>query len=218
MSEPTRAGMAGPDDASTGPTEGPASASSADSAGDSGVGSGNRPSRAPLVGSAWPPVVAMADGATLPVDGEPVRLRLLPDGPRTVRLREGELVLKAGSPAGPRLSAWMKLRLRDRLAPLAHEAAGTLGRRIAALSFRDTRSRWGSCSSAGRISLSWRLAMAPRAVQDYVALHEVAHLAEMNHSHRFWAVMARLMPDYEAHRGWLREEGRKLHAYRFDLG
>ena len=162
--------------------------------------------------------VTVGDGAALPVDGEPMRIRLLPGGPQLPALADGEIRLSAGRPAGPRVSAWLKMRLRDRVAPIAHDAAGTLGKRIAALSFRDTRSRWGSCSSAGRISLSWRLAMAPREVQDYVALHEVAHLAEMNHSARFWAVMARLMPDYETHRAWLREQGRSLHAYRFGDG
>ncbi|MEO0763396.1 MAG: YgjP-like metallopeptidase domain-containing protein, partial [Pseudomonadota bacterium] len=104
---------------------------------------------------------------------------------------------------------------RERMAPAIERYAAEAGRRCTALSFRDTRSRWGSCSSAGRISLSWRLAMAPPVVQDYVAAHEVAHLVEMNHSPRYWAVLARLMPDYEIHRRWLRREGRALHAYDF---
>jgi predicted metal-dependent hydrolase len=62
---------------------------------------------------------------------------------------------------------------------------------------------------------SWRLAMAPADVLDYVAAHEVAHLAEMNHSPRFWAQVARLMPDYAPRRAWLRREGAALQAIRF---
>ena len=65
---------------------------------------------------------------------------------------------------------------------------------------------------------SWRLIMAPPAVLDYVAAHEVAHLAEMNHSDRFWAVVARLLPGYEAPRGWLKREGPGLHAWEFSRG
>ncbi|MGR3434759.1 MAG: M48 family metallopeptidase, partial [Shimia sp.] len=80
---------------------------------------------------------------------------------------------------------------------------------------RDTRSRWGSCSAAGGLNYSWRLVMAPPEVLDYVAAHEVAHLAQMNHSPRFWAEVAGLMPGYEAPRGWLRRHGADLHRYRF---
>jgi len=63
---------------------------------------------------------------------------------------------------------------------------------------------------------SWRLVMAPPPVLDYVAAHEVAHLAEMNHSDRFWAVCARLCPEYRTHRRWLKENGAGLLAWRFD--
>ncbi len=62
---------------------------------------------------------------------------------------------------------------------------------------------------------SWRLIMAPPDVLDYVVAHEVAHLREMNHSHRFWAIVADLCPDYETHRRWLRENGSQLHRYDF---
>jgi predicted metal-dependent hydrolase len=58
--------------------------------------------------------------------------------------------------------------------------------------------------------------MAPVEVQDYVAAHEAAHLVEMNHSARYWATLARVMPDFQTHRDWLKREGRGLHAYRFD--
>jgi predicted metal-dependent hydrolase len=90
-----------------------------------------------------------------------------------------------------------------------------LGRRYTRLTLRDTRSRWGSCSATGALSYSWRLILAPPRVLDYVAAHEVAHLAQMNHSPAFWAEVARLMPDYESPRAWLRREGSALHRYRF---
>jgi predicted metal-dependent hydrolase len=80
---------------------------------------------------------------------------------------------------------------------------------------RDTRSRWGSCSSQGTLMYSWRLIMAPPEVLRYVAAHEVAHLAEMNHSPAFWQVVQTLYGAHHRERGWLREHGASLHKYRF---
>ena len=125
-------------------------------------------------------------------------------------------MISGSGPIGPRVAALLKVRARDRLQPAARAYARKLGRRINAISLRDTTSRWGSCSSRGNLSFSWRLAMAPVEVQDYVAAHEAAHLVEMNHSDRYWATLAGIMPEYELHRCWLKREGRGLHAYRFE--
>ena len=163
-----------------------------------------------------PDAVMVGAGTVLPVGGQPVRVEIRPGPRRPPALQDGVLVLGGAGAEGPRIAAWLKLRARDALLPAARGYARRLGREIAAISLRDTRSRWGSCSSAGRLSFSWRLAMAPPEVLDYVAAHEAAHLVEMNHSARYWAVLAGLMPDYKTRRDWLRREGRKLHAYRFD--
>jgi predicted metal-dependent hydrolase len=77
---------------------------------------------------------------------------------------------------------------------------------------RDTATRWGSCSSTGTLSFSFRLIMAPPLALDYLAAHEVAHLREMNHSRRFWRLVADLCPDFERARAWLETEGRALQA------
>ncbi len=90
-----------------------------------------------------------------------------------------------------------------------------VGRPFHRLTLRDTRSRWGSCTVDGGLMYSWRLAMAPPEVLDYVAAHEVAHLVEMNHAPAFWAVVRRLVPDYAPRRAWLKQHGQRLHAYRF---
>ncbi len=116
---------------------------------------------------------------------------------------------------GPRLSAFLKTQARDRLAAASDHYAAALGRPYRNLTLRDTRSRWGSCSAQGDLMYSWRLIMAPRPVLDYVAAHEVAHLAEMNHSDRFWAVVNRLFPDHAACRRWLRDNGESLHRIKF---
>jgi predicted metal-dependent hydrolase len=109
----------------------------------------------------------------------------------------------------------LKALARDRLTEASDRHAAALGRRYTRLTLRDTRSRWGSCSSAGALMYSWRLILAPPEVLDYVAAHEVAHLAQMNHSPAFWAEVARLCPSYPTHRTWLRRSGDTLHRYRF---
>ncbi len=78
---------------------------------------------------------------------------------------------------------------------------------------RDQSTRWGSCSSAGALSFSWRLILAPSFVLDYLAAHEVAHLAEMNHGPRFWKLVERAMPRHQEARAWLRQHGANLHRY-----
>lgn len=163
-----------------------------------------------------PRLVTVGPGAVLPVAGRPVRVDLCP-GPRRAPVLEGDTLILAGAGGeGARIAAWLKLRARDALVPAVRGYAARLGRPVGRIALRDTRSRWGSCSSSGALSFSWRLAMAPSDVLDYVAAHEVAHLAEMNHSDRYWAVLEGLMPDYARHRAWLKNEGRGLHAYRFD--
>ncbi|MEM9723898.1 MAG: M48 family metallopeptidase, partial [Pseudomonadota bacterium] len=126
-------------------------------------------------------------------------------------------VLEVGGPvadAGRRALLWLKEQARATLTDRAAWYADQLGAPFSKVSIRDTRSRWGSCSSAGALSFSWRLVMAPPRVLDYVAAHEVAHLREMNHSARFWAVVDGLKPDWRKDRAWLRAHGAGLHCYR----
>jgi predicted metal-dependent hydrolase len=78
---------------------------------------------------------------------------------------------------------------------------------------KDMKTRWGSCTADGVLSFSWRMILAPPYVLDYLAAHETAHLAELNHSSRFWALVRRCMPDYARGRAWLRRNGATLHAY-----
>jgi predicted metal-dependent hydrolase len=87
-----------------------------------------------------------------------------------------------------------------------------LGKAPRAIALRDTRSRWGSCTSAGDIMLSWRLIGAPPKVLEYVVAHELAHLLELNHSQKFWCHVESLMPDWQHARAWLKSNGAQLHA------
>jgi predicted metal-dependent hydrolase len=96
----------------------------------------------------------------------------------------------------------------QKLPARCRELGELTGYRPARVRISAARTRWGSCSPAGSISLNWRLAMAPQAVIDYVIIHELAHLAEMNHSARFWRRVEQHVPDHRQHRRWLRQNGR----------
>jgi predicted metal-dependent hydrolase len=161
-----------------------------------------------------PQTAPVALGALIAVEGRLLRLEAGPG--RLVHIR-GDSLLIPGNPAqaGVRAGAFLKHLARDRLTQASDRYAQMIGRPYSRLTLRDTRSRWGSCTADGALMYSWRLAMAPPAVLDYVAAHEVAHLAQMNHSPAFWAIVARLVPGYAAQRRWLKLHGQALHGPRF---
>lgn len=161
-----------------------------------------------------PQGASVAPGVILPFEGRP--LRLLSVAGRVCRVTDDALLVP-GEPhqMGVHLAAFLKTRARDRIAAAADYYAARLGRGYRSLSLRDTRSRWGSCTSDGRLMFSWRLIMAPPEVLDYVAAHEVAHLVEMNHSADFWALVEQLYPGHQGPRHWLSHQGQVLQAYRF---
>lgn len=109
-----------------------------------------------------------------------------------------------------RLKRWMLNEASVDITRTAEHIAATFNLKIKQLRFGDPKSRWGSCSSDGRIGFSWRLIMAPDGVRHYVVAHELAHLSQMNHSPRFWREVVRLGGDL-AYRDWLKVYGRNLH-------
>jgi len=112
-----------------------------------------------------------------------------------------------------RVHDYLKRQARGELQKAAQSYAHVLGVKVKRLSIRDQSSRWGSCTSAGSLSFSWRLILAPPYVLDYLAAHEVAHLVEMNHSARFWRVVARACGHVERAKTWLDTHGNDLHRY-----
>ena len=164
--------------------------------------------------AAAPGRVAVRAGLSLPYRGGALTLLARPAG-RTVL--SGGVLHVAGTEAtlAPRAAAFLREAARQRCLAASEAHAARLGLRFGRVTIRDTRGRWGSCTAAGDLMYSWRLILAPDAVLDYVAAHEVAHLAEMNHSPCFWAVVARLTPDFAAPRDWLRRHGAELMAYDF---
>jgi predicted metal-dependent hydrolase len=164
---------------------------------------------------ALPAPVQFAEGATVPVLGVMHRIcRESDPAAPPVRIVEGEIRVR-GAPEH------FARRVRDHLMRLARAEvsrrariyAAQIGRPIARVGVRDTKSRWGSCSSTGNLSFSWRLVFAPEPVVDYVVAHEVAHLAEMNHGPRFWKLVRSLTPDTATPRAWLKRHRSELLSY-----
>jgi predicted metal-dependent hydrolase len=172
-----------------------------------------------LAAAPAPPTAPLAAGATLPYRGDDYRL-LVRAGPgiRPGGERDGaaRTLTIAYDPAvydlAPVAEWWFREEARRVLTTRARALAADLGVSYKRLTIRDGRSRWGSCSSAGGLNFSWRLILAPPAVLDYVVVHELAHLRELNHSPRFWAIVAAHCPDYRLQQRWLKEHSAALMA------
>jgi predicted metal-dependent hydrolase len=131
---------------------------------------------------------------------------------------DGMHVLRvSGAPEhlGRRIADFLKKEARKDLEPLVSTHARVIGRKFKSITLKDTRSRWGSCAHDGALSFSWRIVMAPPSVINYLAAHEVAHLAEMNHGPQFWQLCEKLCPEMETAKSWLKRHGTMLHAIDF---
>lgn len=117
---------------------------------------------------------------------------------------------------GRRVSDFLKREAKREIEPLVARHAASVGRRAKSIRFKDTSSRWGSCTSDGGLSFSWRIMMAPPPVINYLVAHEVAHLREMNHGPKFWELCKRLCPDTDRCKDWLKRNGTALQAISFE--
>jgi predicted metal-dependent hydrolase len=150
-----------------------------------------------------------ARGDSVPYLGTQLELRAEPG--RTRVHRTGDVLLVPdGDGQAAALERWFRRAAHREIAPRLDRAVSALGTSYCALTIRNQRTRWGSCSSSGAMSFNWRLLLAPSRVLDYVVWHEVCHLEVMDHSPRFWALLAGRCPDYRAHAGWLRRHGATL--------
>ena len=103
---------------------------------------------------------------------------------------------------------WLKRQAKLYFEEVCLHYASQIGVSYKAIKITDPKSRWGSCNTKGVLSFSWRLILAPQEVSQYVSIHEVCHLQEMNHSGRFWKLVENLCPAFHQHRKWLKQEGR----------
>ncbi len=111
-----------------------------------------------------------------------------------------------------RVLDFLKNQARSDLAAAVEVHGARLGVKAKSISIRDSKTRWGSCSSSGTLSFSWRIILAPPDILDYLAAHEVAHLREMNHSPQFWALVEQTCAHTKSSRSWLKTHGAELHA------
>jgi hypothetical protein len=137
-------------------------------------------------------------------------LQLIPQRGRTRVHCSGDQLLVPAGDHRPALERWYRRAARTEIAPRLDLAAGGVGRTYRSLTIRAQRTRWASCSPTGAMSFNWRLLLAPEPVLDYVVWHEACHLRVMDHSPRFWALLARHCPDYREHSRWLRRHGGTL--------
>ena len=149
-----------------------------------------------------------ARGATMPYLGS--SLELVPQPGRTRVHRQGERLLVPAGDARPALERFYRRAARAEIAPRLDRATALAGSSYSDLSIRAQRTRWASCSPAGRMSFNWRLLLAPERVLDYVVWHEVCHLEIPDHSPRFWALLESRWPGYREDRRWLRRHGATL--------
>lgn len=152
-------------------------------------------------------------GSNILFRGERVALEPgFPESPGTIRLGSETFPIDAssGDDLRPALEAhWRRMAERE-LPPRVFELAALHQLTVRRVTVRNQKSRWGSCSIRGTISLNWRLIQTPGFVRDYLILHELMHLRQMNHSERFWREVARVCPEYRAAERWLRQHARLL--------
>jgi len=166
-----------------------------------------------------PEAAPFADGAVVPLRGLPHRIVHRPGMRGTVWTEVGAdgerlLCVAGGAPhIDRRVGDFLRREARRELEAASRKFGAALGVGVRRVAVRDQSSRWGSCSTTGVLSFSWRLILAPSAVLAYLAAHEVAHLVEMNHSPRFWRLVQRLYPDHERAKAWLDAHGSDLHRY-----
>jgi predicted metal-dependent hydrolase len=147
------------------------------------------------------------DLAAIPV----VRRSELPDG---ARIDDHKLVVGgADDTATAAVERWYRREARRRLLDVAEREADRLDIDFRSLAVRDQRTRWGSCSAAGNLSLNWRLLIAPAYVRTYVVVHELCHVRVPNHSKEFWRMLDAAAPDWHGASAWLRDHGRELRGY-----
>jgi predicted metal-dependent hydrolase len=166
----------------------------------------------------------LRDGASIRYRGELHRLRIVEAAPGTRRStvarvgddRGDELVVRLAAqdrrPIATVLEAWFRERARAAVDAAIARHAPALRVTPAAVTIRDQRSRWGSASRQRRLSLSWRLVLAPPEALETVVIHELAHLRVFGHGPAFWALVAERRPDHLAWRRWLRTHSYELHA------
>ena len=161
-----------------------------------------------------PDSIVIADGAVIEMLGKKYKISHIPTARRGVWIEEDYIFVSGGIEfLNRRVKDFIKVEVKKYFCRRVKYYANMLGAEYGKISVKDTTSRWGSCASNGNLSFSWRLAFAPIFVIDYIVAHEVAHLAELNHSFRFWRVVKQIYgDDIDKAQKWLSRNGLSLYA------
>jgi len=163
---------------------------------------------------AWKDVVDShhyADGEIFWYLGQGIPLRIVPVGKPALDMDGSFRLIESARPnAESVFTAWYRKQARKVLTGRVEFFAREHGFKIGKIRISSARTRWGSCSTKNTLSFTWRLVMAPLDVVDYVVVHELCHLKEMNHSKTFWAQVEAILPDYKRRRKWLKDNGARL--------
>ncbi|HUW50728.1 MAG TPA: SprT family zinc-dependent metalloprotease [Sulfuricella sp.] len=167
-----------------------------------------------------PEPMGFCHGETLLFLGSEIRLCLMAGGLRAKPLLSEDDTLTVKLPdiadaaaVRRKLEQWYRAEARRHFIQRLEHYAGRMGLALSSLALSNARSRWGSCNSRGEIRLSWRLIQAPISQIDYVVVHELAHIRELNHSPRFWAIVEETLPRYEAAHQALKAGGERYHRF-----
>lgn len=163
-----------------------------------------------------PRPVPYVDGAILPIMGINRTLRIVNSTGKTtqIKLTNDELIVTTPlDDVAPRIGRYLRNLALEKLGELAHLKASQLNRKLTKFVVRDMKSRWGSCSTDGRMTLSWRLIFAPMESIDYVISHEAAHLTHGDHGKKFWDLCEKLSSDFMIGHEWMQKNGITLGRY-----
>ncbi len=164
-----------------------------------------------------PPLIEYEHGTIIPIFGQRTTVRIYFDEDLRythLALEDKTLFVHTNKDdPSARIERYLKQLVKEEIKVLAREKAAMIRKKINKIVIRDTKSRWGSCSSDGTLSFSWRLIFAPPEALDYVVAHEVAHLKHLDHSDRFWDLCEEISDNYEEGKYWMRHHGHELMRY-----
>ena len=155
-----------------------------------------------------------SDGEKISLFGKNVTITHCPTARCGVRLDLDKLIVSGGAEfLHRRVKDYIRQKAETEFYNLSVSLAAKIGCKINNISIKDTKSRWGSCSSLNNINYNWRIALAPQYVINYLMAHEVSHLKHQDHSQAFWQCVAELDKDWQKGRDWLQKNGRILYTY-----
>ena len=156
------------------------------------------------------------DDLSLPVEGNLYKIVIKKNCSKIKFLEKNQICIPINiSNIGKEVQTFLRQYCKSVMTPIILQKSNFIRHKIKKISFKDTKSRWGSCSSKGSIMLNWRLIMAPPSVYNYVIIHELAHLVHMNHGPLFWKLVQQLSPNYSKDIEWLKKNGQEIRSYIF---